>query len=163
MRAMSAVLALVLTACGHAHTQPIPIDATAAAISQLNGKWVGEYSSPATGRRGSIVFDLSGDQNSARGDVIMYSAIVNVPADRTVIASANASHAADVLSISFVRAADDVVTGRLAPYRDPNTGATMSTTFTGRMAGDTIEGSYESLSSDANTPVRGRWRVKRTR
>ena len=74
---------------------------------------------------------------------------------------ADIHHAADVLSISVVRAIDDVVTGKLDPYRDPKTGATLTTTFTGRMAGDTIEGTFESLSSDSNVPQRGRWKVKR--
>ena len=161
MRANSIVFALLLAACS-IRARPaarVPFDANAEAISQLNGKWVGDYSSAATGRSGSIVFALTGDQKSARGDVVMYSTIVNVPTDP--VASARASHAADVLSISFVRATDDVVTGKLDPYRDPATGATLTTTFTGRMAGDTIEGTYESLSSESNVPVRGRWRVKR--
>ena len=103
------------------------VDANPYVMSQLAGKWVGDYSSPSTGRSGSIVFNLSGDRQSAQGDVIMDSTIVNVPADPATVAAARGSHAADVLSISFVRAADDEISGKLAPYRDPNTGATVST------------------------------------
>ena len=161
MRANSIVLAVLLAACS-LKPRPgarVPFDVNAEQISQLNGNWVGEYSSTGTGRSGSIVFALTGDEKAARGEVVMYSTIVTVPADP--VASARASHAADVLSISIVRATDDVVTGKLDPYRDPATGATLTTTFTGRMAGDTIEGTYESLSSESNVPQRGRWKVKR--
>src|SRR6478672_2045241 len=112
MRANSIALAILLAACSSRPLSRVPFDANAEAISQLNGRWVGDYSSAGTGHSGTIVFDLSGDQKTARGDVVMYSSIVNVPAD--------IHHAADVLSISFVRATDDVVTGK-----------TLTTTFTG--------------------------------
>ncbi len=159
MRAMPLALTILVLACSSRPPAAVPFDANAEVLSRLTGRWVGQYSSPMTGRSGSIVFDLAGDQKSARGDVVMYSTMVNVPEDP--IGTARRSHAADVLAISFVRAADDVVSGKLDPYRDPNTGAMMSTTFTGRMAGDTIEGTFESLSSESNTPQRGTWRVKR--
>ena len=161
MRATPVVFALLLGICRPAPPAKISIDASPSAMSLLAGKWAGDYSSAATGRSGSIVFILNADEQSARGDVIMYSTIVNVPADPSTIASARGSHAADVLKINFVRAAGNQISGQLDPYRDPNTGAMISTTFTGRIFGDTIEGTFESLSSDSNTPQRGRWRVKR--
>jgi hypothetical protein len=159
MRANSIVFTLLFAACSMRPGARTPFDVNAEEISRLNGNWVGEYSSAATGRSGSIVFALTGDQKSASGDVVMYPTIVTVPAD--AVTSARASHAADVLTINIVRATDDVVTGKLDAYRDPATGATLTTTFTGRMAGDTIEGTYESLSSGSTTPQRGKWRVKR--
>lgn len=158
MRAMSLGLAILLAACA-GRPRVVPINAKPEVLSRLSGNWVGQYGSAMTGRSGSIVFSLNGDQKSARGDVIMYSSVVTVPDDP--IGLARKTHAADVLTISFVRAADDVVSGRLDPYPDPGTGAMISTTFSGRMAGDTIEGTYESLSSASNTPVRGTWKVKR--
>ncbi len=159
MRANSIMFAFLLAACSMRPGARVPFDVNAEEISRMNGNWVGEYSSTATGRSGSIVFALTGDQKSASGEVVMYSTIVTVPANP--VTSVRASHAADVLSINIVRATDDVVTGKLDPYRDPNTGATLTTTFTGRMAGDTMEGTYESLSSESNVPQRGRWKVKR--
>jgi hypothetical protein len=161
MRAMCVISTFLLAACSSKPLAPVLVDANPYVMSQLDGKWVGDYSSPSTGRSGSIVFNLSGDRQSAQGNVIMYSTIVNVPADPATIAAAHGSHAADVLSISFVRAVNNEISGKLAPYQDPNTGATVSTTFTGRMIGDTIEGSFESVSSDANAPQHGRWRVRR--
>ncbi|MGZ8853849.1 MAG: hypothetical protein ACXW2X_10685 [Thermoanaerobaculia bacterium] len=161
MRAMCVISAFLLAACASQPPAPVLVDANPYLMTQLAGKWVGDYSSPSTGRSGSIVFNLSGDRQSAQGDVIMYSTIVNVPGDPATVAAARGSHAADVLSISFVRAADSEISGKLAPYRDPNTGATVSTTFTGRMIGDTIEGNFQSVSSDANAPQHGRWRVRR--
>jgi hypothetical protein len=161
MRAMCVISAFLLAACASRPPSRMVVDANPYAMSQLDGKWVGDYSSPSTGRSGSIVFNLSGDRQSAQGEVIMYSTIVKMPGDPATVAAARSSQAADVLSISFVRAADNEITGKLAPYRDPNTGATVSTTFTGRMIGDTIEGSFESVSSDTNAPQHGRWRVRR--
>src|SRR5712691_9380859 len=90
MRANSIVFAVFLAACSSRPLSRVPFDANAEAISQLNGKWVGEYSSAATGRSGSIVFELTGDQKSASGDVVMYSTIVTLPADP--VRSARASH-----------------------------------------------------------------------
>ena len=158
MRATSLGLAILLAACA-SRPRVVPFDANPQVLSKLSGNWVGQYHSAMTGRSGSIVFSLSGDQKAAHGDVIMYTSVVTVPDDP--IGLARKTHAADVLTISFVRAADDVVSGRLDPDPDPNSGAMITTTFSGRMAGDTIEGTYESLSSAANTPVRGTWKVKR--
>jgi hypothetical protein len=158
MRATFLGLAILLAACAD-RPRVVPFTASPQVLSQLTGNWVGQYSSAMTGRSGSIVFSLSGDQKSAHGAVIMYTSVVDVPDDP--IGTARKTHAADVLVISFVRAADDVVSGRLDPYPDPGSGAMITTTFSGRMAGDTIEGTYESLSSASNTPVRGTWKVKR--
>ena len=158
MRATFLAVAFLLAACSD-RPRVVPLNANPPMLSKLSGYWVGQYSSTMTGRSGSIVFSLSGDQKAAHGAVIMYSSVVNVPDDP--IGDARRTRAADVLTISFVRAADDVLNGRLDPYPDPSTGAMITTTFSGRMAGDTIEGTYESLSNASNTPVRGTWRVKR--
>ena len=75
MRANSIVFVVLLAACSSRPGMRVPFDANAEAISQLNGRWVGDYSSAGTGRSGTIVFDLSGDQKTARGDIVMYSSI----------------------------------------------------------------------------------------
>src|SRR6476659_1380758 len=90
MRVSSAMLLLLLAACRTAPPATVAIEATSKAISQLSGKWVGDYSSAATGRSGSIVFELNGNQQTARGDVIMYTTVVNLPADQAT----RSSHAA---------------------------------------------------------------------
>jgi hypothetical protein len=62
-----AVLASAMMACA---SNPTPITVTGDSAS-LAGKWVGEYNSPATGRSGSIVFNLSPSGDAANGDVVM--------------------------------------------------------------------------------------------
>jgi len=70
-----------------------------------------------------------------------------------------------VLTISFVRVAAGRVSGTLAPYADPETGAKLFTTFEGRMSGDTIAGSYTThvagAGGGAADTQTGEWTVTR--
>ena len=66
-----------------------------------------------------------------------------------------------VLTINFVRIAEGRVSGTLAPYADPETGAQLFTRFEGRLEGDTIEGTYATRSADASDSQRGEWKVIR--
>ncbi len=63
-------LAAVLTAC-HASRAPVPVVGTSGDVSALAGDWVGDYSSPESGRSGSISFSLKSATDSAVGDVVM--------------------------------------------------------------------------------------------
>ena len=65
-----AALIGVLLACA---SKPAPITVTgdAGERASLAGKWSGEYNSPATGRSGSIVFNLAHSGDAADGDVVM--------------------------------------------------------------------------------------------
>jgi hypothetical protein len=66
------------------------------------------------------------------------------------------------LSIRFVFVSDSVVTGMLNPYRDPDCGCLLTTTFRGVLRGDEMEGTFHSEgSSNTHIPTNGRWRVKR--
>ena len=51
--------------------------------------------------------------------------------------------------------------GRLDPYRDPECGWELVTTFTGTLTGDTLEGTYQSFHTRSGEIVTGTWRVKR--
>ena len=64
-----------------------------------------------------------------------------------------ASPRSSVLTINFVRVAQGRVTGRLAPYADPETGVQLFTAFEGQLRGDVIEGTYTTRA--ARTVVRG--------
>jgi len=72
-----------------------------------------------------------------------------------------------VLTISFVRVAAGRVSGTLAPYADPETGAKLFTTFEGRMSGDTITGGYTThvagagRAGGAADTQTGEWTVTR--
>ena len=155
--ALSPLLVVVL-ACGSATPTPVPLEASAAEpLAPLAGTWVGEYQSDANGRQGSIVFELRADERAATGDVVMFSSVVSDPAIPRGMAAS--SH---VLKISFVRVAGDEVSGKIDPYPDPASGATLSTTFAGRLTGNTIEGTFETAGAGSGVaPQRGRWTVTR--
>jgi hypothetical protein len=160
-------LASVSLACA---SQPAPVTVTGDVESRasLAGKWVGEYSSPATGRNGSIAFNLSSSGDAANGDVIM------IPSgqEKALVPYGNAANTAgsvvqssgnsQVLTIKLVRVSGDAVSGVLDPYRDPECDCAVVTTFTGKVTGDTIEGTFSTRGSQTNTPQTGTWRVKRT-
>jgi hypothetical protein len=66
-----------------------------------------------------------------------------------------------VLRIDFVSAAGGVLTGTMAPYRDPDCDCEVQTTFVGRLSGNTIEGTFTTTPS-GNAPITtGRWKMER--
>ncbi|HKC80391.1 MAG TPA: hypothetical protein VKB91_04305 [Gemmatimonadaceae bacterium] len=161
-----AALACVSLACA---TKPTPVTVTGDVgdRASLAGKWSGEYNSPATGRSGSIVFNLSPSGDAANGDVVM----VPRESGKALIPYANATNAgggtvstapvSQVLTIKLVRVSGDTVSGVLDAYRDPECDCPVVTTFTGTLKGDTIDGTFSTRGS-TNTPQTGTWRVNRT-
>ncbi len=141
---------------------PVPVSGD---IARLTGQWTGEYRSPASGRVGSIVFTLEAGKDTARGDVIM------IPADLSQSAGMMEGMPPGVpgaetlrsrlLTIAFVQATASRVEGRLDPYRDPECGCDLVTTFTGTLTGDVLEGTFRSLHQQTGKVVSGTWRVKR--
>jgi len=158
-------LACVSLACA---SKPIPVVVTGDAgdRASLAGKWSGEYTSPATGRSGSIVFNLSPSGDAANGDVVMiprgYGKALVPYGNATTAAGGTVSAApvSQVLTIKLVRVSGNMVNGVLDAYRDPECDCPVVTTFTGTLNGDTIEGTF-STSGSSNTPQTGTWRVKR--
>lgn len=161
--ALPAVLALA--ACAYT-PPPVPVAGAPAQVAALAGEWAGEYQADdPRGRSGSITLRLSAGRDTAYGEVTM---VVPRPA-----ASAEqlppGAHLRPVLpearplTIRFVRAEDGAVSGTLEPYADPDCGCSLRTTFTGRLAGDVIEGTYSSLHVDTGHVTGGRWRVARPR
>jgi hypothetical protein len=66
------------------------------------------------------------------------------------------------LTIRFVRIAGDSVSGSLDPYAAPDCDCVLSTTFTGRVRANRIDGTFITLGgAPRGTPLRGRWRVTR--
>ena len=147
---------------------PITVTGDSASRASLAGKWVGEYSSPATGRSGSIIFNLSPTGDAASGDVVMvpreYGKALTPYATTTTggVPIQNPGSASQVLTIKLVRVAGDTVSGVLDAYRDPTCDCAVVTAFTGNVSGDTIDGTFTTRGSPTNTPQTGSWRVKRT-
>ena len=155
-------LAFLLLSCASSEPAPVQVIGAPADLVPLTGEWVGTYDSGATSRSGSITFHLTENPEGAHGDVLMipkqqfiYNDDQNRP-PHSMISSSN------VLSIEFVRIAGGEVSGKIAPYPDPEVPeATLETHFTGRLDGEWIEGTFVTYSDHGVSPRRGTWRVHR--
>ena len=162
---MTSLVAVAL-ACASKPT-PVTISGDPNDRASLAGKWSGEYQSPSTGRTGSIVFNLSASGDAANGDVVMIprgygKALMPFNQGTAAGAAMQNTNNSQVLTIKLVRVSGDTVSGVLDAYRDPQCDCPVETTFTGRLSGDTIEGTFTTRGTQANAPQTGTWRVKRT-
>jgi len=159
-RTLSALFLAAALAGGCASQNPAPpVPVEGGDLSALAGHWVGEYSSAETGRTGSIVFELRSGDKVAHGDVLM-----RPREDATAKPSADdpMRGAPQMLNINFVSATGGVLRGTMDPYRDPSCDCRVVTTFEGRLAGDTIEGTFRTAPDGGTGPASsGRWRVTR--
>lgn len=155
---MAALMIGGLAGCGQPG-MPVPVLGDA---RTLEGEWEGEYRSDGTGRFGSILFRLAAGADSARGDVIMIPAIgAEVPQpDRVPSEAVVMRKQPQALAISFVACEEGEVSGKLAPYRDPDTGAKVETVFLGRIVGNRLEGTFTSYFQDGSRAT-GRWWAER--
>ena len=152
-------------------SKPTPVTVTGdlGDRASLAGKWAGEYNSPTTGRSGSIVFNLSPSGDAANGDVVMiprgYGRALQPynAANTSGGAAVQSGSPSQVLTIKLVRVSGDTVSGVLDAYRDPECDCPVETTFTGRLSGDTIQGTFFTSGRQAAAPQTGTWRVKRSR
>lgn len=157
-------LSVALVGCAWRPT-PVPLTADATSLDLLTGSWAGEYTSSQTGRSGSITFELTPQDNSAYGDIIMLARprdIEPAPVERRAVVPI-ARPVMEPLKIRFVRAEGGRITGTLDPYKDPECGCTLRTTFDGTFtSNDRIEGTFHSQGDDiAHVPADGKWSVTR--
>jgi hypothetical protein len=160
---------LVIAAQGAcaANPAPVPLAGNRDDLAALEGEWRGQYETTAgPARFGSILFRLSAGGDSARGDVLMVAhpdrsppAMLREGGDPW--SSSERTPGSQLLTITFVRASGGAVTGALEPYTDPTCGCTLRTTFTGRLAGDVVDGTFMSLHEGTGQSTGGRWRVTR--
>ncbi|HJQ09466.1 MAG TPA: hypothetical protein VJ840_00410 [Gemmatimonadaceae bacterium] len=160
------LIATIALACTTTRPAPVTVAGEAGDRATLAGKWTGEYSSPATGRSGSIVFNLSPSADAASGDVVMVPRGLDRPLTPYTAGNASATGASSpatsqVLTIKLVRVSGDTVSGVLDAYRDPECDCPVVTTFTGTLAGDTIAGTFTTRGAQAAAPQSGTWRVTR--
>lgn len=152
----AAAAALFLAACAF-RPPAVPVLGDTGDLARLSGEWSGEYWSVDSGRSGSILFRLAAGSDSATGDVLM------IQQGQAVHPHADDQHPmSEYLPITFVRVAGSQVRGVLEPYRDPNCGCLLDTSFEGVLGGDTIAGTYRSRHVETGTVQDGRWRVRRT-
>ena len=157
--------ALVMTVGCATAPAPVPVVGERLELRRLTGEWGGEYQGVSSGRSGSIIFKLAAGADTAYGDVVM------IPRERRDSRRPVQDPSAglpipltpQVLSIAFVRAADGGLSGRLAPYRDPDCDCMVVTRFEGRFRGEIIEGTFTNTPETGGTTQHGTWKVKRKR
>lgn len=159
-------LAILFLSCASSEPTPVQVIGTPEDLVTITGEWTGTYESGTTGRSGNITFHLTENPEGAHGDVLM------VPKQEFVYDSerhhqgmmSSSSAGVSVLSIEFVRISAGEISGKIAPYDDPEVfGATLETHFTGRVDGEWIEGTFVTYSDHGVSPRRGTWRVHRKR
>ncbi len=154
---------LVLVAACQGVQPPVPV---AGDLMLLAGQWDGEYGGRESGRHGSIVFTLAAGADTAFGDVLMVPRELEVPpgarAGDPGVPARVAGQVPQAIAISFVRADNQMVEGRLAAYRDPDCGCLLTTTFRGRLvAPDLFEGTFVSWHQEMRKETQGWWRARR--
>jgi hypothetical protein len=155
-------VAAALAAACTSTPDPVPVVAESSELATIAGEWRGYYDSPAVDRHGSIIFTLEAGRDTAYGDVTM------VPSGWTEALSPYQDPAAtardaprpETLRIQFVRVEMGTVSGTMQPYRDPECGCAVYTTFSGTLKGDVIEGTFVSRPGHG-APYKGLWRVAR--
>jgi hypothetical protein len=157
-----AAMAGLLAGCAAALPAPVAVVGADADLHALAGEWAGEYWGGSDGRSGSIVFRLDAVTGAAVGDVVMVPTGAG-PLRPHPDAAAEAGAAVPVLGIRFVRAAGGHVTGVLEPYRDPECGCALTTTFQGRLDDGVVEGTFVTRGSGTHPESAGSWRVRRVR
>ena len=159
------VSVLVIGSLGCAsNPPPVEVAGSEAGQHQLLGEWFGSYSNPQGNRDGTIWFILTEGDSIAHGEVVMIPDRSGVPplrADRITQADWERLNP-QAIRISFVHVSDGVVSGELAPYRDPDCGCLLTTRFEGLIEGDRIHGEFVSEGdSRFHQTQRGEWEVER--
>ncbi|MGH7733255.1 MAG: hypothetical protein ACREOE_06025, partial [Gemmatimonadales bacterium] len=159
------MLVLALPACA-TRNPVVPVAGPMQDVASLAGDWDGTYASPVTGRVGTIAFTLSSGGDSAFGAVTMIPNGLRQPLVpwRGQNSATAPVKSAEFLTIRFVRVAAGRVSGALTPYADPETGAAARTHFEGRVAGDTVSGTFTTRFEGASVAgPTGTWQVVRRR
>jgi hypothetical protein len=128
-----------------------PVEGSSGDLRRLTGRWEGDYSSTATGRSGSIVFEFKAGE-LAYGDVLM-------------MPKSTSQAIPQVLTIRFAQTAGGAITGDLAPYQDPDCSCEVTTTFVGTFdkSGTKISGMFTSTQTrEGGRRVSGNWSVAKS-
>jgi hypothetical protein len=150
-------------AVGACRSQPslVPLQGSPPEIAALAGEWSGEYGGAQSGRSGSIVLRITAGGDTAYGDVVM---VANT-GQRPVAAHDAREHqaharSAEVLRVAFVRVGAGQVSGVLEPYVAPDCQCRVTTSFSGTVRDNVIEGTFVTRGAGA-LEQSGRWRVSR--
>jgi hypothetical protein len=148
--------------CRTVPQMPVQLQGDPTSIAWLAGSWSGQYWGGAGGRGGSLSFLLRSGTDSLYGDVTMLDPHGQQlrPADPTDVHALHV-HSPQQLRIDVIRVQADSIRGVLEPYVAPDCECTVTTTFTGRVAGDRITGSFQSRAG-GRVRAEGSWEMTRT-
>jgi hypothetical protein len=159
----AAVVAVSMMGCA-SNPPSTQVTASDFDLNPLVGEWRGNYSSAETGRKGTIAFTLRAGESSASGNIVMIprSDSMLTIADEERVTNVAATDRA-VLKIHFLRKEGGNLSGTLDPYRDPECGCPVTTTFQGAFRdARTIEGTFSTVPSQPGRSVTGgTWKVTR--
>lgn len=165
LAALAAVLWVAVGGCAAAHP-PVPVLAEPG-TPDLGGVWEGTYESRETGRVGDVHLALSAAADSAVGEVVMVprgASVTVEPSDDRPGASRwrwEGVARPQVLTIRFVHLRGAEVAGELDPYRDPDCGCLLRTTFRGEVEGDAVFGTFATEAQDPYHDAEGTWHAVR--
>jgi hypothetical protein len=163
-RAAVAMSTVVLAAaCAPIH-DPVPVSAAPGALELLVGAWTGEYEGLDSGRSGTLTFALEAGADTAHGHVLMLPAHDTEPYARLPSDGATPRPprpAPQPIGIRFVRLSSDAIEGVLEPYEDPACGCPLTTTFLGRIEGNVIRGTFETVHGRSGVTERGIWLARK--
>ena len=138
-------------------------------LARLSGEWWGEYIGDRDHvRRGTIAFKLVTGEDHAHGDVLMITdaderAYQRYPGNDPRNSTDDPAGRSHVLEIRFVMVSADLVSGVIDSYWDPDRQTEAASTFLGRLADGTIEGTFTTRYASGAAGTGGRWKVWRTR
>jgi len=164
MRPALAGLGLLALGAACAPLPPVPLDATPADLEILAGEWNGTYESAALGRRGTITFQLTGGRDGAHGDVIMFPVNASAPQETHVYQEGQYTGGAprsEALTINFIRASDGDISGSLDRYWDPDRNCFATTTFSGRVTGSVVAGTFRTTFHGGSGQATGTWTARK--
>ena len=157
---LSPLFLVVVAACHSAPPANVPVSGDQGTIARLAGEWSGSYQNPTNGRSGSVIFTFA--EGQSRGDVVMVPTGGNGPLRPMPgqVAQSDTTRIPRVLTIEFVRAAGDSMSGTMTSYLDPECNCSATATFRGKIDGDRISGTFTTTQSGGRSSS-GTWEVRR--
>jgi hypothetical protein len=148
---------------------PVPVQGGDEEISAFSGEWVGRYSSKATGRHGTIRFNLPEHADTGYGEVeITFSPSLHLSretqsADLRAHPEELPPQPCTVVDITVVRIEGDSVRGTMVPYWDPDCECRAHTVFEGKLKRNQIIGTFSTRrESNDRSIIAGEWRAERS-
>jgi hypothetical protein len=164
MRLRYAGFGLLLVTAACVPMSRVPLQATPGALEILAGEWVGEYESPALGRRGRIEFTLKAGTDDAYGEVLMVprgSKAAYQPSQYYEGQAQPYLPASERLTIRFIRASNGSLTGMLDRYWDPDRTCFALTSFNGYAEEGIVRGTFRTTFECGAGEATGTWTAQR--